>query len=702
MDKIEDSSEYLGIDESITDYVMSKVDDWQDYYQSNYAGQHAEYYRLFAGIWEEQDSMRASERSRLIAPALSQAVESSAAEIEEATFGRGNWFDIRDDAGDEESVSIDMYKEKLTEDMKTANVRSQISECILTSAIYGTGIGEICLEDVEEIKPAVRSIAEGQLSEIGVVREWRTMVTLKPVLPQNFCIDPLATSIKSSVGVAIDEFVSLDYVERMQEAGIYVSEYVGSAAPDSELEPDDDLDSVWDDHKVRLTRYYGRVPRHMLEAEATAETDEDKMEAGDMVEAIIVIANGGTLLKAEANPYMMRDRPVVAFRWDKAPGRFWGRGVCEKGYMSQKALDTEMRARIDALNMTIHPMIAMDARKMPRGYRPEIAPGKVLLTNGDPRETLHPFNFGTVDQITFTQGASLQAMVQQATGAVDSAGLAGQVNGEATAAGISMSLGATIKRHKRTLTMFQDEFLIPFVQAAAYRYMQFDPERYPVNDYSFSAESSLGIMAREYETTQLTQLLQSMPPQSPTYNIILKAVIDNMAISNRTEIIASIDASSQPDPQQQQKQEQMLQAEQQRVQELHQAQVGLMDAQSKESLADAEKRMAEAKSIPRQDEIDMVKAATANLDDGVQDEREFQRRLQITDRVLQEKKIEMAYKDKQEDRQMRMNQEQQIRQGMAQQMPPQPPMQPPMEPPMQPPMEQDAALIETLMGDEEI
>ena len=81
------------------------------------------------------------------------------------------------------------------------------------------------------------------------------------------------------------------------------------------------------------------------------------------VEAIVVIANGGTLLKAEKNPYMMQDRPVVAFPWDIVPSRFWGRGVCEKGYNSQKALDAELRARIDALALTVHPMMAMDATR---------------------------------------------------------------------------------------------------------------------------------------------------------------------------------------------------------------------------------------------------------------------------------------------------------------------------------------------------
>ena len=180
-------------------------------------------------------------------------------------------------------------------------------------------------------------------------------------------------------------------------------------------------------------------------------------------------------MKAEANPYMMQDRPIVAFPWDVVPSRFWGRGVCEKGYNSQKALDAELRARIDALSLTTHPMLAVDATRMPRGAKPEVRPGKMILTSGDPREILQPFNFGQVSQITFAQASALQQMVQQATGAVDSAGIAGSINGEATASGISMSLGAIIKRHKRTLINFQQAFLIPFVKKAAYRYMQFDP-----------------------------------------------------------------------------------------------------------------------------------------------------------------------------------------------------------------------------------
>jgi len=333
---------------------------------------------------------------------------------------------------------------------------------------------------------------------------------------------------------------------------------------------------------------------------------------------------------------MMQDRPVVAFPWDVVPGRFWGRGVCEKGYNSQKALDTELRARIDALSLTIHPMLAIDATRLPRGAKPEVRPGKMILTSGDPREVLQPFNFGQVGQITFTQAAALQQMVQQATGAVDSAGIAGSVNGESTAAGISMSLGAIIKRHKRTLINFQQSFLIPFVKKAAYRYMQFDPENYPVADYKFNASSTLGIIAREYEVTQLVQLLQTMGQDSPLYNTLIQSVIDNMNLSNREELLTAMMQAMQPNPQEQQ----MAQVAQQAQVQFQQSQTQLLASQAQESQARAAKLAAEAAAVPQELEIDKINAITRNLREGNEEDKEFERRMKVADTLLKNKQIE--------------------------------------------------------------
>jgi len=623
------SPDPLMIEESLEEWVMTKCENWRDHYESNYEQKFEEYYRLWRGQWDPADSERASERSRIISPALQQAVESNVAELEEATFGRGKWFDITDDSNDQDPQDIAYLRKKLTEDFESCKVRKAVAECLINAAVFGTGIGEITLEEIKEMAPATQPIMDGQLTAVGVNITDRVVVKLKPVLPQNFLIDPVATSIEEAMGVAVDEFVSKHSVELLQEQGVYREAMIESAAPDADLEPDQDL-TIYNDDKVRLTKYYGLVPREMLEAE-----DVDVEEDSKYVEAIVVIANGGTLLKAEANPYMMKDRPVVAFPWDVVPGRFWGRGVCEKGYNSQKALDTELRARIDALSLTIHPMLAIDATRLPRGARPEVRPGKMILTNGDPREVLQPFNFGQVGQITFAQAASLQQMVQQATGAVDSAGIAGQVNGEATAAGISMSLGAIIKRHKRTLINFQQSFLLPFVTKAAHRYMQFDPENYPVADYKFNATSTLGIIAREYEVTQLVQLLQTMKQDSPLYPVLIQSIIDNMNLSNREELIAAMQQAGQPDPQAQQ----MAMVAQQAQLEFQQAQTAALQGQAAESQARAGKYAVETQLAPQELEIEKIEAITRNLREGDADDKEFERRMKIAEVALKEKNL---------------------------------------------------------------
>ena len=628
----------LMIQESLEDWVITKCDDWRDHYESNYSYRFDEYYRLWRGIWDPADSERKSERSRIISPALQQAVESNVAELEEATFGRGKWFDVSDNMGDTERQDVLFLRNKLTEDFEDCKVRKSVAECLINAAVYGTGMGEIIIEEMKEMAPATQPIMGGDLQAVGVNIMERVKVKLKPVLPQNFLIDPVATSVDDAMGVAVDEFVSRHQVELLQEQGVYKDVYVGSATPDSDLEPDQDL-TIYNDDKVRLTKYYGLVPRELLEA-AMADEDEEVVELEEnkksrYVEAVVVIANGGILLKAEANPYMMQDRPIVAFPWDVVPGRFWGRGVCEKGYNSQKALDTELRARIDALSLTIHPMLAVDATRLPRGAKPEVRPGKMILTSGDPREVLQPFNFGQVNQITFAQAGALQQMVQQATGAVDSAGIAGQVNGEATAAGISMSLGAIIKRHKRTLINFQQSFLIPFVKKAAYRYMQFDPENYPVADYKFNASSTLGIIAREYEVTQLVQLLQTMQKDSPLYNTLIQSIIDNMNLSNREELLAAMAQAMQPNPEAQQ----MAMAAQQAQLEFQQSQTAALSAQAQESSARAVKLAAEANAVPVELEIDRINAITRNLREGDAEDKEFERRMRVAETLLKERQI---------------------------------------------------------------
>ena len=625
----------------LEDWISSKAEEWRNHYETNYSEKHEEYYRLWRGIWSGEDTLRESERSKLIAPALQQAVESSVAEVEEATFGRGKWFDIKDDILDQDPSDIASLKAKLQEDFEFTKTRKSVSECILDAAIYGTGIGELVIEEVKEMKPATQPIMEGAMQAVGVTIEDRIIVKLNPILPQNFLIDPVATTIEEALGVIVDQYVPTHQVEMLIDNGTYRDVEIGTAYSDQALEVDQELLDYPDD-KVRLTKYYGLVPRELFEAAIAEELDEDdemvdlseeddEESKSPYIEVIVVLGNG-ELLKVEENPYMMQDRPIVAFPWDIVPNRFWGRGVCEKGYNSQKALDTELRARIDALALTIHPMMAVDATRLPRGMKPEVRPGKMFLTNGNPSEILQPFNFGNVGQVTFAQAGQLERMVQQSTGAVDSTGVAGGVNGEGTAAGISMSLGAIIKRHKRTLINFQELFLIPMVQKTAWRYMQYAPDLYPAQDFKFLPTSTLGIIAREYEVTQLVQLLQTTGQDSPVYPMLIEAVIQNMNLSNRDELIKQLQESQKPNPEQEQRQQMAMQVEMAK----EQATAAALNAQAAEANARAEKYRMEASLEQYDKETSRIKAVATNIKEGDADDKEFERRYRVAELMIKE------------------------------------------------------------------
>lgn len=642
--------DYENDTQDVGNWVITKCDSWRDHYESNYRHKFDEYYRIWRGMWAEEDRMRQSERSKLVSPATQQAIESAAAEVEEATFGRGRFFDLKDDIQDEDDNDMQFLRNQLDEDFANTNVEKAITDVIQIAAVYGTGIGELVMDEVKEMRPATRPAMEGAMTAYGVEVMERTVVKLNPVLPNNFLIDPTATSIEDSLGVAVDEYVPLHQVEMLQEAGVYENVDLEGSHYDSELETDQDL-TVYSDDRVRLTKYYGLVPRSLLEAadevledvEVVTLTDDDN-DSEMYVEAVVVVANGSVLLKAEPTPYMMEDRPIVAFQWDSMPSRFWGRGIVEKGYNAQKALDAEMRARIDALALTVHPMMAVDASRLPRGHRMEVRPGKTILTNGNPNEVLQPLNFGQVSSVTFQQGQVLQQMVQQATGALDGTSTAA-LNGEGTAAGLSMGMSSAVKRYKRTLKNFQGSFLIPFVRKAAYRYMQFNPEVYPVQDYKFTPYCSLGMIAREYEVTQLVQLLQTVDKQSPMYALLLEGVIDHMNVSNRETLIDALREANQPDPAAAEAQQAQLQAQQEMVA----AQTAAFAAQANEANMRAEKYAAEIDISRYKAETERLKAIAETAGEEDPTDKEFERRYKMAELLLKEKELETRNKEEQEE-----------------------------------------------------
>jgi hypothetical protein len=359
-------------------------------------------------------------------------------------------------------------------------------------------------------------------------------------------------------------------------------------------------------------------------------------EYSDMVEAIVVIANDGQLLKAEANPYMMKDRPVLTYQDDTVPNRLLGRGTVEKAFNMQKAIDAQIRSHLDSLALTTSPMIAMDATRLPRGAKFEVKPGKAILTNGAPSEILYPFKFGQTDGNNLATAKDFERMLLQSTGTLDSQGMVSAGARDMGQGGMSMAVATIIKKYKRTLVNFQEDFLIPFIQKAAFRYMQFDPERYPSVDMTFIPTATLGIIAREHEQQMFIGLLQTLGPNTPVLPLILKGVLANSSLTNRYELMEQLDKMSQPNPQA----EQMQQMQQQLAMQAAQAQIAVNATQAEQNRAEAEKLKIETQLMPQEMQAKSMAAMTKNLPN--QDDagsKEFDKRVKIAELMLKEADI---------------------------------------------------------------
>ena len=299
----------------------------------------------------------------------------------------------------------------------------------------------------------------------------------------------------------------------------------------------------------------------------------------------------------------------------------------------QKAIDAQIRAHLDSLALTTAPMMGIDATRLPRGAKFEVRPGKTILTNGNPNEILQAFKFGVTDPGNLTTANEFMKMMLMATGTVDSFSIPAA---GADGAGLNPGLSAIIKKNKRTLVNFQEQFLIPFVQKSAYRFMQFDPERFPAQDFNFVPSSNLGIIAREYEQMQFMNLLKTLGPDSPVVPLVMKAIVENSGLNNREEMVATLNQMMQPNPQ---AQEAALMQQQLQMQ---MAQLQMADLQADIALkqAKAQNEALDSQLKPVELQASIAASASKYLGEAQNPTAEFERRVQVANLALKEKDID--------------------------------------------------------------
>lgn len=651
----------------LTAWIMEKVNKWERHRDMGKGKKWAEYWRLWRGQWAQDDKNRESERSRLIAPALAQAIEMTVSEIDEAVFSREVWFDVTDDLQDQEKIDAIQARDQLLEDLDMVNAQDQISEAVLNAAIFGTGIVKISPYVGVEDKPL-----KGDDGSYARSDKQRVYVTVESIRPDEFIPDPAGRSIDEMLGVAhrVANRPLHAVLEKIQEK-VYLQSALALLAPMQR--PDNkDVDAETDEasglsasiaDQLDIVEWHGKVPVKLLSKVNQPKTELDMLLQsedepgssvgdGELIEAIVTIANGSILLRAMPNPFFMKDRSIIAFQFEKVPGRFWGRGVAEKGYNPQKALDSEIRARIDALGFISAPMLGVDSGRMPKGFKMEIKPGKMWVTQGNPNEVLNPITIGQIDASTFNQASEMERMVSMGTGAFDTASsLKAQSQSGANSAGSnSMLMGAFVKRAKRAIKNVDRNLLKPIIQKAMWRYMQFDPQRYP-QDYKFVVKATLGIIAREVEVAQMSQVIGMLPDEAQSVKLVIaQGMIENSTFLNKAQILQAINEAMKPPPPEVQEQQKMM-MDMQAQAALATARQAVLDNQK--TLAEIRKILAEAQATARKGDQDddrliqehrKLQLMSDELDQFAEQNKIAHKRLDLQQQQLDLKRQEIAKK----------------------------------------------------------
>jgi hypothetical protein len=531
--------------------IMGDILQWRKMRDDDFEEIWDEYYAKWRGFWMPQHKSFKTERSKLISPLTAMAIDLTTAEIVEAVLGREYFIDLPDNIGDGDTQDVEVSRRFLVEDLKNAGFMQEFPVVALNGCLYGTGIMKLAVD--VKMKTTLERSEEGEL-----LKKEREVVDIYPVAidPGAFVADPGARDIDMMKGCAHEFELPVTRVKQKQQSGMWYSDiYVGDFRARS-INPNrgDTQEGNRKDkgETAYITEYYGLVPTRLFLA-ATAEgngvqiADEvlNGVPEDDMTEVIATIANETHLLRVIENPAVDGQRLVMAYQHETVGNRFYGRGVAEKAASIQRAMDGEMRARMDALAWSNLPMFAGDLTRMPPNSNLNAWPGKFWGTRGNPNEILREFRISGPDQNSFAHMQELERMGQQATGALDSSGLRSGMRDE-TATGGALAASSFIKRSKRTMFNIE-EFLNRLVRRCLHLKMQFEPEKYP-QDYEFSVRGTIGIMAREIEQQQMVNLVSVLGPDSPASMPIIQAIFEHSGSPVKMEVVSALKASAEREP----------------------------------------------------------------------------------------------------------------------------------------------------------
>lgn len=174
--------------------------------------------------------------------------------------------------------------------------------------------------------------------------------------------------------------------------------------------------------------------------------------------------------------------PFLTSAYTDVPGRWHGLSICDLVEGDQKLAMTILDARLDELNLLIHPPIVRRRGSMVSSTQRRMRPGAEWETDGKPADDVMRMEMGNVTAQAFVEVDALDRRAQKTTGVTDTAVVGTSSTGGnsalRSATGVNAVSAAATTRIQYQVENKQDNILLPLVYTMHWLNRRFlDPQR---------------------------------------------------------------------------------------------------------------------------------------------------------------------------------------------------------------------------------
>lgn len=418
-------------------------------------------------------------------------------------------------------------KEKIEAHFKKIKIKKKIDLAILEMSIFGTSILKGPIISTKRVaKVRTKQVAGIPLHQIDTDVSPYEVYHVDEMLPDidrisiwEYYADPNARSQQDSIGEIQFQRLSPSQFRLLARQGGYNTKAVFEAARRATTDDPNDKTRIQladkytgvsheKDNRVSVLEYWGLVPVAMLKA-AGVECPED-VDDEDSIEALVVLAADGIVIKACINP--LGRRPFFVCPFKSIPGQIYGVGPAESMRDSQKMINSAARLYIDNKALSGNGMVGinLDRVNTKRTQNLDVYTGKTWYIKGNfaPREAIDTITFPDITFGLQELISTFERFADEETGIpkYSSGAQADWLN--KTATGMSMLITQMNINLKTVIENIDDHFIEPIVEAFGEWFRQFSDDDLLSLPLKYKATGTDSLMAKEIKLENYMRFMQ--------------------------------------------------------------------------------------------------------------------------------------------------------------------------------------------------